>query len=390
MDGNFDIKGINEIIKKVILEVGMSREEIFDIIDNIRVQKESIMSELEEIHKNILNVIDEVDMLQKEDKKMRINLAYVSENFKRFNENDIKEAYEKALKSKVDLINMTNKEKELKDRRYNLEVSLKRLMENIKAGEKVINQICVALKFLEGDMKEALEDADKNSEIKIGVKVLEALENERIGIARDIHDGPSQYLADAIIRADICKKLLQNDLNEGISELENLKKSIKYALNEIREILFNLRPAPLKDLGLNKALLENIKGINKDSNIKVNVNIKDAHKNVDAYIQLAVYRITQEIFNNIKKHSKAKNAEIRLDFGSKYLTLIISDDGTGFPVEETLKKVKEEGNSYGLTGIVDRVKQFQGEIKINSERNEGTTYFIKLPINREVLEDGKD
>jgi two-component system sensor histidine kinase DegS len=102
-----------------------------------------------------------------------------------------------------------------------------------------------------------------------------------------------------------------------------------------------------------------------------------------------VYRIIQEIFNNIKKHSKASHVDLRMDFGEKYLMLIISDNGIGFNVEETLKRVKTKGASYGLIGILDRVKQLQGEINMDSILGKGTTYTVKLPINKEVIKDEK-
>ena len=76
-----------------------------------------------------------------------------------------------------------------------------------------------------------------------------------------------------------------------------------------------------------------------------------------------------------------------MDFGVKYLMLIITDDGVGFNVEETLERVKTKGTSYGLIGIFDRVNQLQGEIEIKSSKKTGTTYTVKLPINREVIKD---
>jgi len=112
-------------------------------------------------------------------------------------------------------------------------------------------------------------------------------------------------------------------------------------------------------------------------------------KEVESIIQVAVFRIIQEIFNNIKKHSKAKHVEVKLDFGTKYLRLIISDDGIGFDVEETLKKVKTKGTSYGLIGILDRVNQLQGKIQIESSMGKGSVYNVLLPVNREVIRDEK-
>ena len=113
--------------------------------------------------------------------------------------------------------------------------------------------------------------------------------------------------------------------------------------------------------------------------------LKPIQGEIEPIIQVAVYRIIQEVFNNIKKHSQARNAEIKSDFGTKYLMLVISDDGIGFDVKATLEKVKTKGTCFGLIGILDRVNQMFGEIKIKSNKGKGTVYTIKLPVNREVI-----
>ena len=124
-------------------------------------------------------------------------------------------------------------------------------------------------------------------------------------------------------------------------------------------------------------------------NIDIKLILKPMQTEIESIIQVAVFRIVQEIFNNIKKHSKANHVEVKLDFGTKYLRLIISDDGIGFNVEETLKRVKTKGTSYGLIGILDRVTQLQGKIHIESTTGAGCVYNVVLPVNREVLRDEK-
>jgi two-component system, NarL family, sensor histidine kinase DegS len=223
----------------------------------------------------------------------------------------------------------------------------------------------------------------------IGIKILEAQENERKRIARDIHDGPAQHMANIVMRVDICKMVISKDLEEGLKELSDLKESVKVALKEVRSIIYDLRPMSLDDLGLIQTIQQTVNTIAQESNIEINLNLKPFETEIEPIIQVAVYRIIQEMFNNIKKHSKAKHAEVRLDYGTKYLVLKISDDGIGFDVDETLENVKIHGTSYGLIGIYDRVSQLQGKIQIKSSAGCGTTLTVNLPINREVIKDEK-
>ncbi|MBL4936597.1 sensor histidine kinase [Clostridium sp. YIM B02515] len=384
-----DISLINKIINKIIEEISSSRGQILDIVDNIRREQEDLKLQLIKIKNETTKVIGEVDELQKQEKAARKKLAEVSANFNRYNEKDIKEAYEKASDMRVKYFTKINEEKVLREKRSQLEIAVKNTMENIDGAEKVVNQIGIAMGYLEGDILSALEGADNNSEMFLGIKILEAQENERKRIARDIHDGPAQHMANAVMKADICTMVIKKDVEEGLKEIADLKESIKIALKEVRNIIFDLRPMSLDDLGLNQTIQQTVKSITRESNIDIELKLKPIKTEIEPIIQVAVYRIIQEVFNNIKKHSKARHAEVKLDFGTKYLMLVITDDGIGFNVEETLKDVRTKGASYGLIGIFDRVNQLQGEIEIKSSAGEGTNYIVKLPNNREVIKDDK-
>ena len=388
-NSNIDIGHINDIIKKIIKQISNSREQILEIVDNARIEYENLKTEIVAIRGTIDKAINEVDALEMQDKLMRKKLVEVSKKFATYNENEIKSVYEKASEVRVKFINKQNDEKQLRTRRDTLEIALKKSLKNIDNSEKVVNQISIAMGYLEGDILSVLEGADKNSEMFMGVKILEAQENERKRISRDIHDGPAQHIANIIMKTDICSMIIQTDLNAGLKELVDLKESVKVALKEVRSIIFDLRPMSLDDLGLNKTIEQTVKTISEEFNIDIKLKLKPMKTEVESIIQVAVFRIIQEIFNNIKKHSKAKHVDVKLDYGTKYLRLLISDDGIGFDVEETLKRVKTKGNSYGLIGILDRVKQLQGEIHIESSSGAGSVYNVVLPVNREVIKDEK-
>lgn len=384
---DFDIGAINKITKKIIGEIGSSRELILEIVDNIRKEQEELKLELTEIKSKMITVIHEVDNLEKQDKAMRQKLAEVSGNFDKYTEVDIKQAYEEASEVRIKFFGKKNEEKNLREKRTNLEIAFKKSRENINGAEKVVNQVSIALGYLEGDLLPVLEGSDKSSEMFMGIKILEAQENERKRIAKDIHDGPAQHMANVVMKVDICEKIIKKDIEEGLKELADLKDAVKVALKEVRNIIFDLRPMSLDEIGLNETINETVNTIIKESKIEVEFRLKPIEKEIEPIIQVAVYRIIQEVFNNIKKHSHAKHAKVKLDFGTKYLMLIITDDGVGFNVKETLKRVRTKVESYGLIGIYDRVYQLQGELKIRSSIGTGTVYIVKLPINREVIKD---
>ncbi|MBC8061259.1 MAG: sensor histidine kinase [Clostridiaceae bacterium] len=382
-----DTNEVNKIIKKVIGHINSSRGQILNILDNVRSEYENLKLELVMIRAEINNTILEVDLLEKQDKVMRQKLVEVSKNFKIYSEFEVKYVYEAASDIRVKFLSKSNEEKALKVRRTRLEIDFKKLVDNLESSEKVINQISIALGYLEGDVFSTLGNKGKDSEMFIGIKILEAQENERKRIARDIHDGPAQHMANVVMRVDICKKVIEKDLVEGFRELEELKESVKVALMEVRNIIFDLRPMSLDDLGLNQTIEQTVKKISEETGLVIELKLKPMEQEIESIIQVAIYRIIQEVFNNIKKHAKASCVVVKLDYGTKYLMLNISDDGIGFDVEETLERVKTKSSSYGLLGILDRVNQLQGEINIESTKKIGTVYKVKLPINREVIKD---
>jgi len=382
-----DTKEVNRIIKKIIGSINSSRDQILNIVDNVRNEYENLKLELAVIKNEISKIIQEVDSLEKQDRVMRQKLAEVSKNFKIYNEFQVKDVYESASDIRVKFLSKSHEEKALKERRTRLEIDFKKLENNLESSEKVINQISIALGYLEGDIFSRLEDKGTNSEMFIGIKILEAQENERKRIARDIHDGPAQHMANVVMKVDICKKVIERNIEEGFIELADLKESVKVALKEVRNIIFDLRPMSLDDLGLNQTIEQTVKIISEQTGLDIELKLKPMKQEIESIIQVAIYRIIQEIFNNIKKHAKANKVIVKLDYGTKYMILIISDDGVGFDVEETMERVKTKRSSYGLIGILDRVNQLQGEINIDSSKELGTVYKVKLPINREVIKD---
>ena len=371
---------INMIVKRVISEINIGKSNIFKIVDNVSDEFQVKNEELQEVKREIEEVIGKVDKLQILDKNMRITLAEVSKINGEKAEKIMKRAYEEALEIRVEYITKQNEEKDLKRRRNSLEKTLKNYLKNIEEADNTVNQINIALGYLEGDMANVEED----SEMLIGIKILESQERERKRIAREIHDGPAQYIANTMMRIDFCKMVVQKDLNKGLKELDDLKNNVRKALKEVRGILFDLRPLSLEERGLNEAIKDMVNEISIESNICVNVTLNAMNYEIEHIIEIAVYRIIQEILNNIKKHAKAKEVSVRIECGKEYISFMVKDDGIGFNLKETMAKNKEKGTSYGLVGIFDRVTQLQGNIDIKSEHNRGTIYKIKLPINREV------
>jgi len=379
-----NISNVNSIFDNVIESIDESRDKILDLVSDARANYEKLLLRLETVRVEIEEAINIVDSLEIKDRLARNNLAVVSKNFRSNSENDIKNAYEKATEIRIDLKVAQNKEKILRDKRSQIEVDIKIALNNIHNAEQVVHQVSIASSYLKGEILEALEEANHGSDMMLGVRILEAQENERQRVSRDIHDGPAQRVANIVMKADLCEKIARKDMDAGLKALSELRSASRDALREVREIIYNLRPMALDDLGLNKTIEMNANTIFEKEEIKVTYKLNKLSPKVEKIIQVAIFRISQEILNNIKKHANANNITIQTEYGTKYMRLIMSDDGKGFDVEDTLKKVRARKKSFGLIGIMERVSQLQGEFNVESSEL-GTIFNIKLPVNREVI-----
>lgn len=222
--------------------------------------------------KETAETIERVDRLELDYRRSRIRLTEVSRDFVRYKEEDIKIAYEKATQIQLELMVFREKENYLKARRDELQLRAKNVELSIERAETISSQVNVVLEYLSGDLTQItriLESA-KNRQL-IGLKIILAQEEERKRIAREIHDGPAQSLANLVIRTEIAERMLvKQEFRLVQDELIDLKGQVRSGLEEIRKIIFNLRPMALDDLGLVPTLRKYVQDFEEKTKIRTN------------------------------------------------------------------------------------------------------------------------
>ncbi len=207
-------------------------------------------------------------------------------------------------------------------------------------------------------------------------KLIEFQENDRKRIAAELHDSLGQNLAIINNKAIISgRKTEDQRVKEQMNEISGLTSSV---LNEVKEISYNLRPYELDRLGLSKTLLSLAKRAGKSTNINFNCDLDKIDNVFSPEIEINIYRIIQECFTNIIKHSEATDVLLLLKKLEKEISIFISDNGRGFDLERKFSKTERKG--FGLTGIPERVKLFGGKFNIESEPDKGTRINIVIPF----------
>ena len=379
------INDIDSIIKNAISVMEQSRYQIFAIAESARQELLSLRQELERVKKETSETIDKVDELEREFRRARMRLVEVSKDFIRYKEADIKSAYEKATRIQLDLLMYREKEYYLKARRDELQQRIKTVEVSVERAETISSQINVVLEYLSGDLNQVtriLESA-KNRQL-IGLKIILAQEEERKRMAREIHDGPAQSLANLVLRTEIAERMLvKQEFQLVQEELMELKSQVRSGLEEIRKIIFNLRPMALDDLGLVPTLRKFVQDFEEKTKIRAVFETSGRELRMPSAMEAAVYRLVQEAFSNALKHASPTYVSLEMTFFPKRILIVIQDNGVGFDVEQTMARSKTSSH-YGLIGMHERVELLNGKINIESARGQGTKITISIPVSTDL------
>ncbi|WP_425315984.1 sensor histidine kinase [Thermobacillus xylanilyticus] len=379
------INDIDSIIKNAISVMEQSKYQIFEIAESARQELLSLRQELERVKKETSETIDKVDELEREFRRARMRLVEVSKDFIRYKEADIKSAYEKATRIQLDLLMYREKEYYLKARRDELQQRIKSVEVSVERAETISSQINVVLEYLSGDLNQVtriLESA-KNRQL-IGLKIILAQEEERKRMAREIHDGPAQSLANLVLRTEIAERMMMKQEFQLVQEeLMELKSQVRSGLEEIRKIIFNLRPMALDDLGLVPTLRKFVQDFEEKAKIRAVFETSGRELRMPSAMEAAVYRLVQEAFSNALKHASPTYVSLEMTFFPKRILIVIQDNGVGFDVEQTMARSKTSSH-YGLIGMHERVELLNGKIDIESARGQGTKITISIPVSTDL------
>jgi len=219
-------------------------------------------------------------------------------------------------------------------------------------------------------------DAAVISEREAGLRaVIAATEEERKRIAKDLHDGVVQGLTGFKLR-------LQNQLHqmeipeEGKHGLQQTASLLDESINELRNISHQMMPRALSELGLLPALDDLLEKAFGHSDIRYSFeHHRLESERFDERVEISLYRITQELINNIIKHSGAKAVSVQLLRTATHLVLVVEDDGKGFRYEDAANR-----NGIGLMNISSRAKALNGEVDYSPSPQQGTVATIRIPI----------
>jgi signal transduction histidine kinase len=213
-------------------------------------------------------------------------------------------------------------------------------------------------------------------------QLLDSQEQERQRIAAELHDSLGQSLLIIKNRSFLALDSF-DDPETARAQVEEISDASAHAIEEVREIAYNLRPYKMERFGLTKTLQAMCQQAERTSGIRFSVELKNIDSLFPNEAELNLYRVVQESVNNILKHSRATEARLTIERDESEVRMKIEDNGQGFNATPQASANEPRRGGFGLIGMAERVRLLGGQYMLDSAPGQGTTIAVKLMIPEE-------
>ncbi len=208
-----------------------------------------------------------------------------------------------------------------------------------------------------------------------------AVREERARIAREIHEGVAQNLYFLGLQMDLCRRLLLKEPERVDKELEGLQALLQESLQDLRRLIWALRPLELEEFGPFEAVRRLASDLKAHTGLDIIVEVRGQERRFSPDVEGALYRIAQEALHNVAKHAQARTAKVLFEIAPTHVRVEVRDDGRGFDVSKALQKTQ----GLGLHHLRERVEERGGSFTIESSPGAGTRLQALLPLGGEDI-----
>ena len=256
--------------------------------------------------------------------------------------------------------------------------TLKRLQDYLRRLQRLelaTAHVESSLAYLVGD---AATPGDHDETREIAARVLDGLEAERQRLYREVHDGPAQVVTNAIFEIEFFERIAGRapaDVRaQLLSELASLRTQLRESLESMREMIFDLRPPALAQLGLAEAMRAYAAEFQSRYGLVVETDLRAGPTGLDPAQELAIYRVLQEALQNVHRHARARGVRVSWSRTGGRWTLAIVDDGIGFDVVQA----SEYAKSFGLLTMRERAEVIGATFDLRSAPGSGTVVILSM------------
>jgi two-component system sensor histidine kinase DegS len=337
----------------------LSPIEIF--LQESQVELDAIQEKMKEITLLVEQSQGEVEKLGARNADISSRLHQMQSHFDTVPREDILNNYEAALDAQQRLFTMRGQLEKLESDQEHL--------------QRMANIINKSLQFMGGRKAVEVDEGDAPSSAGVLAQIIEAQEDERRKISRQIHDGPAQVLSNFILQTEIANRLFDTNPEQAREELANLKESASASFAKVRDFIFELRPMMLDDLGLLPTVRRYAEAFKEKTGLDISVVNTGTERRLATHREVVLFRAVQECLANTRDHAQATQVKVLIDIDQNQVRCSIEDNGRGFD-PEILEQ--DELQNRALDRLKRQVEQLDGEFEVDSKPGEGTRISITL------------
>jgi two-component system sensor histidine kinase DegS len=307
----------------------------------------------------------EVDKLVQRNASITAQLHQIQSNFDTVPREDIRTAYEAAQDTQQRLFTMRGQVEKLQSDLGNL--------------KRYSDYMAKTVQLLEGGAEVApgvVTAGGHGGEIDLVQKLIEAQEDERRKISRQIHDGPAQSLSNFILQTEIALRLFDSDSEKAREELSSLKAAAATTFSQIRDYIFDLRPMMLDDLGLVPTVRRYTEAFKDKTGLNLNLVVTGSERRLESHLEVLLFRAVQELLGNVREYAQATQVKVTVDMDDAQVRATVEDNGRGFDPDGLQAK---DGEGRGLLSLRDRVAQAKGSMEFDASGGKGSRIVVIIP-----------
>lgn len=343
-------------------ENGAELSQLEAFINATRDELDQVRAETTEIGLLVEQSQGEVDKLAQRNDSIIATLHQIQSNFDTVPREDIRSTYEAF--------------QDVQQRLFTMRGQLEKLQSDEAHLQRLEQYLVKTLNLLEG--KSSLDLGGLEGEASTGIQqIIEAQEEERRTLSRQIHDGPAQALSNFILKTEIAMRLFETDQDRAKEELSSLKTAAASTFGQVRDFIFDLRPMMLDDLGLVPTVRRYSEALKEKTGLDINFIITGKERRIEPHIEVLTFRAIQTLLINIRDYAQATQAKVMLDMGDRLIRVSVEDNGRGFDPET---QSEEDAQTQGLRALRNRVDKIGGTLDVESAAGEGTRIAFTIPI----------
>jgi two-component system sensor histidine kinase DegS len=331
------------------------------LIQSSRAEYDQVRNEMKEIGLLVEQSQGEVDKLAQRNANITAHLHQLQTHFDTVPREDIRSAYEAF--------------QDAQQRLFTMRGQLEKLQSDQAHLKRYVDYLGQALQVLEGGVTLEEAQADESPGVR-AEQIIEAQEEERRKLSRQLHDGPAQALSNFILQAEIAMRLFDSDQEKSREELKNLKASASSSFGQVRDFIFDLRPMMLDDLGLVPTVRRYFDTYKERTGLDASLVVTGQERRLEPHLEVLVFRAVQELLGNAREHAQATQVKATLDLDNNQVRVSVEDNGRGFDPEG---QEYQSTKGRGLKTLMERIDLVGGTINIESGPAKGTRVSFAVP-----------